>query len=39
MSKTERIEARIEPELKRAAESVFAKLGMSPSDANRVFYL
>jgi DNA-damage-inducible protein J len=39
MNKTERIEARIEPELKQAAESVFAKLGMSPSDAIRVFYL
>ena len=38
MSKTERIEARIEPELKQAAESVFAKLGMSPSDAIRIFY-
>jgi len=31
------IEARIEPELKQAAESVFAKLGMSPSDAIRIF--
>jgi DNA-damage-inducible protein J len=38
MSKTERIEARIEPELKQAAESVFAKLGISPSDAIRIFY-
>jgi DNA-damage-inducible protein J len=38
MNKTERIEARIEPELKQAAESVFAKLGMTPSDAIRIFY-
>ena len=38
MSKTDRIEARIEPELKQAAESVFSKLGMSPSDAIRIFY-
>lgn len=38
MSKTDRIEARIEPELKQAAESVFFKLGMSPSDAIRIFY-
>ena len=38
MSKTDRIEARIEPELKHAAESVFSQLGMSPSDAVRLFY-
>ena len=38
MSKTDRIEARIEPELKQAAEGVFSKLGMSPSDAIRIFY-
>jgi len=38
MSKTDRIEARIDPTLKQAAEAVFAKLGMSPSDAIRIFY-
>jgi DNA-damage-inducible protein J len=38
MSKTDRIEARIDPELKQAAEAVFAKLGVSPSDAIRMFY-
>ncbi|MDJ0574821.1 MAG: type II toxin-antitoxin system RelB/DinJ family antitoxin [Xenococcaceae cyanobacterium MO_234.B1] len=38
MSKTDRIEARIEPELKQAAEAVFSKLGVSPSDAIRIFY-
>jgi DNA-damage-inducible protein J len=38
MSKTDRIEARIDPTLKQAAEAVFAKLGLSPSDAIRIFY-
>jgi addiction module RelB/DinJ family antitoxin len=38
MSKTDRIEARIDPALKQAAEAVFAKLGVSPSDAIRIFY-
>ena len=38
MSKTERIEARIESDLKQAAEAVFSKLGVSPSDAIRIFY-
>lgn len=38
MSKTDRIEARIESELKQAAEAVFSKLGVSPSDAIRIFY-
>lgn len=38
MSKTDRIEARIDPEPKQAAEAVFAKLGVSPSDAIRMFY-
>lgn len=38
MSKTDRIEARIDPALKKAAEAVFAKLGISPSDAIRIFY-
>ena len=38
MSKTDRIEARIEPELKQSAEAIFAQLGVSPSDAIRIFY-
>jgi DNA-damage-inducible protein J len=38
MSKTDRIEARIDRELKQAAEAVFTKLGVSPSDAIRMFY-
>jgi len=38
MSKTDRIEARIEPALKQAAEAIFSKLGVSPSDAIRIFY-
>ncbi len=38
MSKTDRIEARIESDLKQAAEAVFSKLGVSPSDAIRIFY-
>jgi DNA-damage-inducible protein J len=38
MSKTDRIEARIDPDLKQAAEAIFSKLGVSPSDAIRMFY-
>ena len=38
MSKTGRVEAEIDPALQQAAEAVFAKLGMSPSDAIRIFY-
>jgi DNA-damage-inducible protein J len=38
MSKTDRIEARIDPQLKQAAEAVFSKLGVSPSEAIRLFY-
>lgn len=37
MSKTDRIEAQIEPELKQAAEAVFAKLGVAPADVIRLF--
>ena len=37
MSKTGRVEADIDPALQQAAEAVFAKLGMSPSDAIRIF--
>ncbi len=35
---TEKIQARIEPELKAAAESIFKKLGLSSTDAIRLFY-
>jgi DNA-damage-inducible protein J len=38
MSKTQNIEARIEPKLKAEAESVLADLGLSASEAIRVFY-
>ncbi len=38
MSKTDRIEACIESDLKQAAEAVFSKLGVTPSDAIRIFY-
>jgi DNA-damage-inducible protein J len=38
MSKTETIRARVEPELKREAESVLKALGLSPADAIRLFY-
>ncbi len=38
MSKSGRIEARIDETLKQAAEAVFAQLGLSPSEAIRIFY-
>ncbi len=38
MSKSARIEARIDETLKQAAEAVFAQLGISPSEAIRLFY-
>ncbi len=38
MSKSARIEARIDETLKQAAEAVFAQLGLSPSEAIRIFY-
>lgn len=38
MTKTEEVRARIDPATKRAAEGVFAELGMSPSEAVRLFY-
>jgi DNA-damage-inducible protein J len=38
MSKTESIKARIEPKLKAEAEGVLADLGLSASEAIRVFY-
>ena len=38
MSRTEQIQVRINPETKAAAEAVFAKLGIKPSEAVRMFY-
>ena len=38
MSKTETIRARVEPEVKRQAESVLRGLGLSPTEAIRMFY-
>jgi DNA-damage-inducible protein J len=38
MKKSAVIHARIEPETKRAAESVLKKLGMRPTEAIRIFY-
>ncbi|MEM9274297.1 MAG: type II toxin-antitoxin system RelB/DinJ family antitoxin [Cyanobacteria bacterium P01_F01_bin.143] len=38
MTRTDRIEARIESDLKQAAENVFSKLGVTPSDAIRISY-
>ena len=38
MSKTDQIQVRIDPETKAAAEAVFAKLGIKPSEAVRMFY-
>lgn len=37
MAKTETIRARIEPDLKREAESIFGKLGLSVSEAFNLF--
>ena len=38
MSKTATIRARVEPELKREAETVFARLGMTTTEAITLFY-
>ncbi|MDA3938591.1 MAG: type II toxin-antitoxin system RelB/DinJ family antitoxin [Spirochaetia bacterium] len=38
MSKTATIRARVEPELKSSAESIFHKLGMSATEAITLFY-
>jgi DNA-damage-inducible protein J len=38
MGKTETIRARVDPELKREAESVLKAIGLSPADAIRLFY-
>lgn len=37
-NKTLRVQARIEPDLKVAAEKVFESLGLTPTEAIRVFY-
>ena len=38
MAKTEMILVRVEPELKSQAEEVFSELGLSPTEAIRLFY-
>jgi DNA-damage-inducible protein J len=38
VSKTSSVRARIEPELKEKAERVFRDLGLSPTQAIRLFY-
>lgn len=38
MAKTDTIRARVEPDLKREAESLFKRLGLSPTEAIRLFY-
>ena len=38
MSKTEQVNVRIEPHVKKAAEAVFRKLGLTPSQAVKMFY-
>ena len=38
MSKTATIRARVEPDLKREAETVFSELGLSATQAIRLFY-
>lgn len=38
MNKTDRVEATIESDLKQAAEAIFSKLGVSPSETIRIFY-
>ncbi|MEE9398540.1 MAG: type II toxin-antitoxin system RelB/DinJ family antitoxin [Methylococcales bacterium] len=38
MNKSDRIQARVEPDLKAAAEAIFSRLGISSGDAIRMFY-
>jgi DNA-damage-inducible protein J len=38
MSKTETVRARIEPKLKRSAEAVLKKIGLTSSEAITLFY-
>ena len=37
-NKNDRIQARIEPELKQAAETIFSQLGITSGEAIRMFY-
>ena len=38
IGKDDRIQARIEPDLKQAAEAIFSQIGISSSEAIRMFY-
>ena len=38
MAKTETVQARMEPEIKRDAEEVFSSLGLSATEAITLFY-
>ncbi len=38
MAKSEQVNVRMEPEIKAAAEAVFGKLGLTPSQAIKLFY-
>lgn len=38
LMKTQEVRARIDPATKSAAENIFYKLGMTPSEAIRLFY-
>lgn len=38
MAKTEMIRARVEPDLKQDAETIFSALGLSPTEAITLFY-
>ena len=38
MAKTAQIRARVEPELKKKAEGILSTLGVSPTEAIRLFY-
>jgi len=38
MPKTVQVNIRIEPQVKKAAEAVFRKLGLTPSQAVKMFY-
>jgi len=38
MAKTEQLNVRIEPQIKKAAEAVFNELGLTPSQAINMFY-
>lgn len=38
MSKSSRVEARIDSDLKQIVEAIFSQLGVSPSEAIRMFY-